>query len=111
MKKEKLGHFTKGQLKPQTVFGLVWSLASHAALKTKADTHAQQDDNSCTRLKAFQHVTLNDMFDQGTLLLLPFWTNQTEEKGSDMLTEQSNTLGMICSKELWNADMSIKVLQ
>lgn len=53
--------------------------------------------------RAFLRATLNDVFDEGTLLLL--------EKGSEAMTERSSTLRTNVSTERWDADVSNQLLR
>lgn len=53
--------------------------------------------------RAFLRATLNDVFDEGTLLLL--------EKGSEAVTERSSTLRTNVSTERWDADVSNQLLR
>lgn len=53
--------------------------------------------------RAFLRATLNDVFDEGTLLLL--------EKGSEAVTERSSTLRTNVSTQRWDADVSNQLLQ
>lgn len=93
-----------GEKREAGTFHKRWAETSRCIFKAEGAAALKNSSwHSHAAGRAFLRATLNDVFDEGTLLLL--------EKGSEAVTERSSTLRTNVSTERRDADVSNQLLR